>query len=174
MKKRVLFGLAAGCFTGASPLLVGVCLGAVDGFPLDQPGEIRNPDALRPAPTVMTEHTRWARENAAGATKALFTTPRGALREVIELAQRMDLDYRVVALDSATALSATADGAARLLWGSRRKPEVLADLTEALRQTNDVIVVGHVVPEVLPAEAWAAKPLAEQQRKEMAGKAAQK
>lgn len=156
MKKRMLFGFAAGCFTGAILFFASVCLGAVEGFQPDQPGEIRHPDALQPTPTVVTDHTRWACDNTGGTTKVLFIAPRGVLREVIELAQRMDLDYRVVALDRDTALSATADGAARLIWGSRRKPEVVADLTEALRQNYDVIVIGHVVPEVLPAEAWAA------------------
>ncbi len=79
-----------GCVAGAVFMAALMCRAGVDGFPLDQPGKIRNPDALRPAPTVETPHTRWARDNAAGATKALFIAPRGALREVIELAQRMD------------------------------------------------------------------------------------
>lgn len=126
----------------------------VEGFQPDQPGEIRNPDALRPSTSVVTPHTPWARENAAGTLKALFVAPRGALREVAELAQRLDLEPRVVALDRHDTLSAAREGSHRLIWGTRRAPEVLADLRRALDDSYDVIVVGHVQPEIMPGWAW--------------------
>ncbi|MCF7853945.1 MAG: beta-galactosidase, partial [Candidatus Pacebacteria bacterium] len=149
--RRMRMFLVAGMACFGTPLFARA---GVKGFPPDQPGEIRHPDALRPAPTVVTPHTPWARDNGGGTTKALFIAPRGVLREVVELYQRTDLDYRVVATDSSKALSGSKKGAKRLIWGTRRADEVLTDLDAALREDYDVIVVGNLLPGLLPGKAW--------------------
>jgi len=45
---------------------------------------------------ITTPHTPWARPYAGGAVKALVVAPVGTLREVVELAQRLELKYDVV------------------------------------------------------------------------------
>ena len=46
--------------------------------------------------TLETAHTKWARPLPTGPIKALFLLPYGDSREVVEIAQRLHLDYTVI------------------------------------------------------------------------------
>ena len=46
--------------------------------------------------TLETPHIKWARPLAGGPIKALFILPYGDSREVVEIAQRLQLDYTVI------------------------------------------------------------------------------
>ena len=46
--------------------------------------------------TLETPHVKWARPLAGGPIKALFILPYGDAREVVEIAQRLQLDYSVI------------------------------------------------------------------------------
>src|SRR4030042_5335788 len=54
------------------------------------------PDFFQVSEEYVSPHIPWAKPYAGGKVRALFIVPRYAVREVIELAERMDLDYQVV------------------------------------------------------------------------------
>ena len=57
-----------------------------------------DPKVLTPSPEVVTPHVKWLKPSAAGPLRVLFVISQDCMREVIELSQRMDLDYRVAAV----------------------------------------------------------------------------
>ncbi|MEI7834102.1 MAG: hypothetical protein WCJ56_13015, partial [bacterium] len=104
-----------------------------------------------PGETVVTPHITWAKPYAQGPVKALFITTRKNQREVIELAERMQLDYSVftVGTDKAFALSSDKDTAGRVIAGAAEK-DMAQRLQMLLRDNYDVIVLGNIKFDILP------------------------
>jgi len=95
---------------------------------------------LFPTSEVVTPHSEWFKPNSRGAVKALFITYRGGMREVIELAQRMDLDYTVLTTESPN-----------IFWGDASsrdlpfdRPKMIGDMEQALGGKYDVIVLANI------------------------------
>lgn len=87
----------------------------------------------------VTPHQKWADPLAAGKIKALFITPRKlASREVVELAQRLSLDYEVVVTHSWTQLASSDKYSAEIQGTSPKEKE--EEILRKLRGQYDVIV----------------------------------
>ncbi len=99
-----------------------------------------------------TPHQEWAATFQEGTIKALFITPRrfGA-REVVELAQRIDLDYETIVAANFSNLSVDSVYEAGVLGTSafEKNTEVL----KKVRDSYDVIVLANVTFSALSAEA---------------------
>ena len=94
-----------------------------------------DPKVLRPSHELETPHIKWLKPCADGPLKVLFVMSQHCMREVVELAQRMDLHYQVFAVPS------------RPARGSFRTPPLTKedyrrDLREKLAAPNDLIMVG--------------------------------
>lgn len=98
-----------------------------------------------PSEALVTPHIQWLKPYYKGKIKALIIVPRTSMRDVIELAQRMDLDYNVFVTESAKALA-----------GKEKTPETdLASrqnaLDNTLRGDYDVIIIGNCNWDLFPA-----------------------
>jgi len=58
------------------------------------------PDDYQPSREVVTPHVRWARPWAGGKVRILAPMHHRVLRQLVELAQRADIDYETVAMDT--------------------------------------------------------------------------
>ncbi len=109
---------------------------------------------FEPCEDVVTPHIAWAKPYYQGAPRALFITHRNALREVIELAQRLSLDYTVFAAEKPNQFGETGvgvDAGWRLIQGN--SAEELADrLRGALAAPYDVIVIGNLKWDEIPLD----------------------
>lgn len=52
---------------------------------------------FKPSEEIVTPHIKWLKPYYSGKIKVLFITYRSGVREMIEIAQRIDLDYEVFA-----------------------------------------------------------------------------
>jgi hypothetical protein len=66
------------------------------GWPAESPGEERPEGMFTISEEVVTPHTAWAKPYGQKAPSILFIVPRWGAREVVELAQRMSMNYSVV------------------------------------------------------------------------------
>ena len=57
-----------------------------------------DPRTLRPSEEIVTPHIAWAKPAEEGVLRVLFVITQPRMREVVELSQRMDLDYSVFAV----------------------------------------------------------------------------
>ncbi|NPV47487.1 MAG: hypothetical protein HPY69_11040 [Armatimonadetes bacterium] len=101
--------------------------------------------------SLRTPHTDWAAPYAAGALKALFITP-GTLapREIVELWQRMPLEFEAVLTEHAGSFAATDIYAAQV--EGTTPDEKAAELRRKLQQAYDVIVLANARLDMLPVE----------------------
>ena len=107
------------------------------------------PKFLSPSEEVVTPHIKWLKPYTKGPIKVLFITYRGfyvsGMREIVELAQRMDIDYTVFALDKSNIFHV------KLLQGPNLTEERMkADLEEKLKDDYNVIVLGNIDFSALP------------------------
>lgn len=124
-------------------------LGALDRRP------VYDRTFFEPSEQVVTPHIAWAKPNAAGPVRVLFITHRNAMREVIEIAQRLEMKYTVFAAETPTKFGETGlgvDAAWRLIKGNSAE-ELRADLLKKLEKEYDVIVVANFQWDLLPIEA---------------------
>lgn len=106
-----------------------------------------------PVDEVVTDHIAWAKPYATP-PKVLFITHRNAMREVIELAQRLEMNYRVFALDGPSTLGETGlgvDASWRLVQGNSFD-EQGERLRSDLKADYDVIVLGAIHWDQLPLD----------------------
>ncbi len=99
-----------------------------------------------------TPHLEWGTPLAGGALKSLFIVPRSiGGREVIEMAQRMELDYTAVTTrhDSALAVEDMYESAIEGTTIYEKTQELLGKLQESY----EVIVIGNFTFRALPVEA---------------------
>jgi len=94
--------------------------------------------SLEVSPGVVTPHIPWARPYALGQVRALFLVELWGHREVVELAQRMDLDYRVPTLHSTGDVVHGPGTPWRPIIGSR---EGFAQAERALDAPGDVVII---------------------------------
>ena len=102
----------------------------------------------------MTPHIAWARPYAAGPVKALFLIHRQNQREVIELAQRLQLDYTVFCAEDPGKFGETGEGVDagwRLVQGNSAE-ELAAQLRTDLQADYDVFIVGNVKWDSFPLD----------------------
>lgn len=106
--------------------------------------------------TVVTPHIPWAKPYHGGTVRGLFVIPSCyAAREVIELWQRLSLDYDVVTTHTDSLLGwdypGRPDSYTRQVEGTS-PAEKEAQLRRLLQRPHDVIVLGHFNLEALPDE----------------------
>ncbi len=108
---------------------------------------------FEPVEDVVTPHIPWAKPYCTP-PKVLFITHRQAMREVVELSQRLDMDYRVFAMDRPGSFGETGigvDAGWRLVRGNSYE-ELAARLREDLAGDYDAIVVGNIQWSKLPLD----------------------
>ncbi|MEI6499851.1 MAG: hypothetical protein WCP21_02370, partial [Armatimonadota bacterium] len=106
-----------------------------------------------PVDEVVTPHIAWAKPYATP-PKVLFITYREGMREVIELAQRLEMDYKVFACQSSGKFGETGvgvDSSWKLVRGNSAE-ESAATLMGLLKAKYDVIVCGNIQWNALPIE----------------------
>lgn len=100
---------------------------------------------------IKTPHIKWAKPYLQGKIKALFLTPFYNQREVIELSQRMDLDFSTVTFASLPA----AEGVSSPFRSRLSMDAVLKELQKKLQQQHyDVIVVCGANWVIFSDEIW--------------------
>ncbi|MGD9495714.1 MAG: beta-galactosidase [Armatimonadota bacterium] len=110
------------------------------------------PDFYTLTEEYVSPHIAWAKPFGGGKIRALFIVPRGTAREVIEIAQRLDLDYRVVMTLSDTELGWTSASSHYALAEGISQEEMVAQLREVLAGEYDVIVTGRLNWDIFPRE----------------------
>ena len=106
-------------------------------------------------PTVETDHVKWAKPLAGGPAKVLVIAPRWSQREVVELAQRFDVQYEVASVDKPSVLF---EKRWMMLYGSfqlygyrdRSVVTMLGELLDKIRGDYDCIIVADVNARILP------------------------
>ena len=74
-------------------------------YPPDSPGERRGAGMFDVSAAVVTPHSSpWAKPLPGKRLRVLFIVPRWNARQVVEVAQRLDMDYRVLMTGTAAAL----------------------------------------------------------------------
>jgi len=109
---------------------------------------------FEPCEQVVTSHIAWAKPYAGGKPQVLFITHRNAMREVIELSQRLDMDYEVFAAESPEKFGETGlgvDSSWKLIRGNSAE-ELADDLRKDLAADYDVIVIGDLNWDIIPID----------------------
>ena len=105
--------------------------------------------------TLETPHIKWARPLAGGPIKALFILPYGDSREVVEITQRLQLDYTVIMNAGHTAwANGYAEGQTTTPLTGVEAKLVLERIVKqrlSLAHEYDVIVIGKVSWVVIPS-----------------------
>ena len=105
--------------------------------------------------TLQTPHVKWARPLAGGPVKGLFILPYGDSREVVEIAQRLQLDYTVIMNAGHTAwVNGYGEGENTTPLAGVEARLVLDRIASErldLDHQYDVIVIGKVSWAVIPA-----------------------
>ncbi|MCF6174898.1 MAG: beta-galactosidase [Victivallaceae bacterium] len=98
-----------------------------------------------------TSHLDWAGSPVGGAIKTLFIVSRSGSREVIEVAQRMKLDFKAVTVFSANkfTLESIYENSVAGTTFSEKKQELL----EKLKLRYQLFVMGNLDFDILPTEA---------------------
>ena len=86
------------------------------------PDTVRSEGMFTVSERVVTPHTAWAKPYAGKAPRVLFIVPRWKAREVVEIAQRLTMDYAVVMTDSSAEYSGAKDEDAVLVWAGEFPP----------------------------------------------------
>jgi hypothetical protein len=110
---------------------------------------------FEPSGKVVTPHIAWAKPLAGGPLKVLFITHRNAMREVIEIAQRLQIQATVFAAEKPDQFGETGAGIDNY-WKAIKgnsEQELTADLMAKLQRDYDVIVVANFQWKLLPIEA---------------------
>lgn len=110
------------------------------------------PDFFQITDEYVSPHIPWAKPYTGGKVRALFIVPRYSVREVIELAERMDLDYTVVETLSQDDLGWTSTTGPYSPAEGASLEEVSSELGRKLQGTYDVIVTGMLKWDMIPRE----------------------
>ncbi len=134
--------LCAGALISA--ILLG-CIAAAAAYEMSEPFYTLTEDYVSP-------HIAWAKPYASGKIRALFVVPRGTAREVIEVAERLDLDYDYVMTLSDTELGWTSSSSHYALAEGISREDMIAELREKLAGDYDVIITGHINWNMFPLD----------------------
>lgn len=135
----VLWGAAGGRANGA----------AAAERPEDWPDE-RHAGNFSVSEEVVTPHSAWAKPLAGRPPRVLFIVPRWCGREVVEVAQRLTMEYAVVLTGGLGTFSGNTDTNAYCYMGSERPAQTTQRLNDALAKPWDAIVLGNVFFACLP------------------------
>lgn len=125
-------------------------------MPVYLPGDVERSDFGKsfsvPSEKIITSHIPWAKPYEKK-IKALIICPRMSMREVIELAQRLSLDYATVCTESSEQI-----GRSGFVKNTQRvkgsyENEILEDLYVKLKSGYDVIILGNFNWDKLPDKA---------------------
>jgi len=94
-----------------------------------------DPKVLAPGEEVVTPHLKWLKPGAERPLKALFVMSQHCMREVVELGQRLELDYELFVIPSRPPPAA-------FNTPPLTRQDFRRDLQEKLAAPNDLIVVG--------------------------------
>jgi len=115
--------------------------------PLAQAEQDYGPKYFEPSEQLVTPHIAWAKPYAGERMKVLFITYRQAMREVVEISQRLDMDYEVFAfhqpykfIEPSPAIHIRGDG----------MEDAITRLEDKLAQDYDLIVLGGVLWDAMP------------------------
>jgi hypothetical protein len=114
---------------------------------------------FEPTEEVVTPHVPWAKPLEGGPVRVLFLTHRKAVREAVEIAQRIDLQYELFATELQQEFNAI-DPECPVIGTDRASME--ARLGNKLTQDYDVIVAGNLKWDLLPG--WARNAIIEKFR----------
>ncbi len=103
---------------------------------------------FEPGETLVTPHEPWLKPYSGGEVKALFVVPRSGMREVVELAQRMHLNYTVFPTYNESTLEIHRRTSQWVPGESEE--EMLSRMRTYLQEDYDVIVFGGVHWTLLP------------------------
>lgn len=106
---------------------------------------------LEPSDTYVTPHIRWAKPSAQGALKVLFITSRAAMREIIEIGQRFDIEHEVFATELPDRFTGGVESGQYQAFPGTRAEDQKARLSQKLDGDYDCIVIGNVPWKILPA-----------------------
>ncbi|MHB1457406.1 MAG: beta-galactosidase trimerization domain-containing protein [Armatimonadota bacterium] len=107
---------------------------------------IPNTGYFKPTETFITPHIPWLKPYYKSKVKALFIVPRTSMRDVVELVQRMDLDYNVFVTESPSLLAAKSD---KILGADLTSRQSALDTD--LKSDYDVIIIGNLDWNLLPS-----------------------
>lgn len=127
---------------------------AIEGWPGEAPGEERHKGMFSVTEEVVTPHIPWAKPLKGKKVKALFIVPRWGSREVVELSQRMSLQYDVVMLAGLGKISGLKDSSEYLGYSAERPGKTLQRIRTALKSRYDVILLGNIYADILPGDIW--------------------
>jgi len=133
--------------------LVGLSVTGLTGAPVvTDPG----PGYFEPTREIVTPHIAWANPHARGPIRTLFIVQRFRMREVVEIAQRLELDYTVYAVNREKGggrffynEEANTSTWGNVIKGSSRDEET-ARLRRALKTRYDLFVLGSLDWRELP------------------------
>lgn len=104
------------------------------------------PKHISPTQEVVTPHIQWLKPYSKGPLNILFITHRGGMREIVEIAQRMDINYTVFAVHNPNTFFERDPANPSTLT-----PESMtADGENKLAGSYDVIVLGNINWSSLP------------------------
>lgn len=132
-------------------LIMIVSCAAVLAAPKDRP--LYDDRFFEPVEEVVSPHIAWAKPYVTP-PKVLFITHRGAMREAIEIAERLGMDYQVFAMETPSMFGATGlgvDASWTLIRGNSNE-ELAERLRKDLAQPHDVIVAGGIDWDKLPLD----------------------
>ena len=105
------------------------------------------PQYFEPTEKVVSPHIPWAKPYARGPLKVLFITYRHGMREVVELAERIEMDYDVFAFDGPSIFT---DPKPRIYIRGAAAQDAEKRLARKLAKDHDLIVIGNVKWDAMP------------------------
>ncbi|MDD2708343.1 MAG: beta-galactosidase trimerization domain-containing protein [Verrucomicrobiae bacterium] len=111
------------------------------------------PKFVSPGEEVATPHITWAKPDAQGSMKVLFVVYRLGMREVVELAQRLDLNYTVFTMGSGSCWRNPCDFLSKERFDpdcARDRDALVDDFLAKLEGNYDAIVIGNIQWDSLP------------------------
>ena len=131
-----------------------ICLGLMFLLVLAVPARGREPDPFEGLHHVtldeISPHVAWGKPLEGGPIRTLFIAPRFTLRDAVELAERLELDFETAPVWDSRHLGGELDGVSGL-----SAEEAAAALRDALGREHDLIVVGNLELAVLPEDVLA-------------------
>ncbi len=136
--------------TSLGPPVVLLILFLVHGAPA-QAYPMREP-FYRLTEDYVSPHIAWAKPYIGGPVKVLFIVPRGTAREVIELAERLSMDYTVVMTLSDKELGWTSKSSHYATAEGISYDEMARETRDKLKGDYDVIVTGLIQWDMFPRD----------------------
>jgi len=133
-----------------------VVAGPAGEFPESEKPKVRGTAKwLEPSDEYVTPHIKWRKPSAQGPSKVLFITSRAAMREIVELCQRFEIERETFAFELPAHFSGNVEKGQYLTFTGTDPDAQEKRLREKLDLDYDCIVFGNIEWGDLPA--WAAE-----------------